>query len=239
MTVLEYPRRATVTARVHAPVKPAPIVYPESDGEPMAETDTHRDQMIYLISALQDYYRDREDVYVAGNLFVYYEEGNPQAVVAPDVFVVFGVRSGERRVYKLWVEGRAPDVIFEVTSPSTRAEDLGTKQGLYAYVGVKEYFIYDPLADYLKPSLQGYRLKNRSYQPMPRLPGPADGLQSETLGVTLRVEGRLLRLYDTATGERLLTPQEAYDARRIEAEARRAAEARIAELEAELKRLRG
>jgi Uma2 family endonuclease len=224
----------TQTKRMRA----AHVRYPESDGEPMAETDVHREQMLYLIEALKDYYRDRarnrDDVYVAGNLFVYYEEGNPQAVLAPDVFVVFGVPDEHRRTYKVWEEGQTPDVVFEITSTSTKAEDLGSKKGVYAYLGVKEYFLYDPLGDYLRPAFQGYALDEAVrlgvYRP---IPSDEEGvLHSRQLGLTLRVEEDLLRLYDPATGEKLLTPQEAQAARR-------AAEARVAELEAELARLRG
>jgi Uma2 family endonuclease len=229
-------------------MRAAQVRYPESDGEPMAETDVHREQMLYLIEALKDHYRDRDDVYVAGNLFVYYEEGNPQAVLAPDVFVVFGVPDKRRRTYKVWEEGQTPDVVFEITSPSTKAEDLGSKKGVYAYLGVKEYFLYDPLGDYLHPAFQGYALDETApmsvYRP---IASDAEGvLHSQQLGLMLRVEGDLLRLYDPATGEKLLTPQEAQAARRAEAAARqaeaaarRAAEARVAELEAELAQLRG
>src|SRR5581483_9815534 len=90
-----------------------PVVYPESDGKPMAETDIHIDALIYLREALKDYFRDDPWIYVAGNMLLYYEEGNPAACVAPDVFVVRGVEKHERRIYKLWEENRPPTVIFE------------------------------------------------------------------------------------------------------------------------------
>src|SRR3972149_521363 len=80
------------------------IEYPDSDGKPMAETDTHRNDMTAVIEGLKDFFRERPDVYVAGNLFVYYEEGNPSAVFAPDVFAVVGVPKHERRTYRLWEE---------------------------------------------------------------------------------------------------------------------------------------
>jgi len=117
-----------------------PVYYPESDGEPMAETDTHRKQMMYLLDALEDYFRDDPNVYVAGNLFVYYEEGDPTEVVAPDVFVVKGVAKRDRRIYQVWKEDKGPDVIFELTSRSTRQKDLGPKKGTYEMLGVEEYF---------------------------------------------------------------------------------------------------
>ena len=135
------------------------VFYPESDGKPMAETEVHIDALIYLREALKDYFRESPQVYVAGNMLLYYEEGNPAACVAPDVFVVKGVAKHERRTYKLWEEDQPPTVVFEITSRGTRLEDLGTKRALYAMLGVQEYFLYDPLGEYLRPPLQGFRLE--------------------------------------------------------------------------------
>lgn len=206
-------------------VRPA-VYYPESDGEPMAETDVHRQQMVYLIEALTDYFRDDPQVYVAGNLLLYYAEGDPESV-APDVFVVFGVPKGNRRVYKLWTEGKGPDVVFELTSRDTMWKDLGPKKGTYEMLGVQEYFLFDPLKEYLEPPLQGYRLEEATYRRM-----EGEQLSSQVLGLELRVEGEFLRLYDPKTGEKLLTPLEAQAARRQ-------AEAELERLRAELARLRG
>ena len=94
---------------------PREIHYPESDGKPMGETDVHIDALIYLREALRDHFRDDPQVYVAGNMLLYYEEGNPAACVAPDVFVVQGVVKQERRIYRLWAEGQPPTVVFEIT----------------------------------------------------------------------------------------------------------------------------
>jgi len=204
------------------------IDYPESDGKPMAETDTHRKQMVYLIEALDDYFRDDPQVYVAGNLFLYYEEGDPHQVVAPDVFVVKGVPKGDRRTYKLWEEGeKGPRVVIEVTSRKTRKEDLGPKKGTYEMLGVREYFLFDPLGEYLAPPLVGYWLEEGGYR---RVVG--ERLVSEELGLELRVEEGRLWLYDLKTGEKLLSPLEAQAARRAEAAARREAEARAKAAEA-------
>jgi Uma2 family endonuclease len=227
-----------------------PIHYPESDGKPMAETDVHIDVLIYLREALKDYFRNEPQVYVAGNMLFYYEEGNPAACVAPDVFVVLGVAKGERRTYKLWEEGQPPTVVFEITSRGSRLEDLGTKRALYAMLGVREYFLYDPLGEYLRPPLQGYRLRDGEYERV--LPGGEGELVSEALSLELREEESQLRVINPTTGERLLTPAEAQAARRAEAAAREAeaaareaeaaareaAEARAALAESELERLR-
>ena len=202
------------------------VVYPETDGKPMAETDVHINALIDLREALKDYFREAPQVYVAGNLLLYYEEGNPTASVAPDVFVVQGVAKHARRTYRLWEEGQPPTVVFEITSRGTRLEDLGNKRALYAMLGVQEYFLYDPLGEYLQPPLQGYRLEEGDYQRLRSEPEAA--LTSQVLGLELRLEAGHLRVVNPATGERLLTPAEAQEARRAEAAARQAAEARAA-----------
>jgi len=102
----------------------AKIHYPESDGKPMGETDAHIAQILDLRFSLGRFFRNDSQVYVAADLLLYYVEGDPKEFVVPDVFVARGVLKRERRVYKLWEEGRAPDVVFEITSASTRREDL-------------------------------------------------------------------------------------------------------------------
>ena len=205
------------------------VEYPESDGEPMAETDLHRDEMAALIATLKDRYRDAPNVYVAGNLFVYYEEGDPDARFAPDVFVVFGAPRRQRRIYRLWEEGHAPAVVIEVTSRKTWLEDAGNKKILCARLGVAEYFTYDPAGEYLHPPLQGFRLAGGDYQSISL--DASGALSSEVLKLKLQLEGGRLRLIDPASGERLLRPEEAM-------QARREAQAEIQRLRAELDRLR-
>jgi Uma2 family endonuclease len=221
-----------------------PVEYPESDGKPMGETDVHRDEMADTIDILKDRYRDVANVYVAGNLLVYYEEGDATARFAPDVFVVFGVPKRRRRTYKLWEEKRPPTFVLEVTSRGTRYEDKGLKKEIYSELGVSDYFLFDPEADYLKPPLQGFRLVGGDrYERI--APDKAGRLYAESLGLYLTIEGGRLRLIDPATGERLLRPEEARAAAR-EATARAAQEAarakqaedRAAAAEAELEKLR-
>jgi len=208
------------------PVFRPPVYYPESDGEPMAETDEHINLLIYLREALADYFRNESDIYVAANLLVYYQEGDPTEVVAPDVFVVKGVAKRDRRIYQVWKEEKGPDIVFELTSRSTRQRDLGPKKGIYEMLGVEEYFIFDPLGEYLEPRLVGFRLAEWGYRRIEEEP-----LISHVLGLELRVEGKMLRLVNPAAGEKLLTPLEAQ-------EARRQAEAEVERLQAELARMR-
>lgn len=222
------------------------IHYPESDGRPMGETEIHAQVLEDLRFALVRRYAHVPDVYVWGNLFLYYREGDPKSCVCPDVFLIRGVgkrTDNRRRTYKLWEEGgRVPSLVIEVTSESTRDEDVEKKKR-YERLGVEEYFLFDPLGEYLRPRLQGLRLEGGRYQPLVQR---VDGaLESRTTGLVLKPEGKQLRLVDKETGETLLTAAEADEARlvaeelaRQEADARRAAEDRIRSLEEELKRLR-
>jgi hypothetical protein len=157
--------------------------------------------------------------------------------VAPDIFVVQGVAKWERPTYRVWEEGQPPTVVFEITSRASRLEDMGTKRALYAMLGVPEYFLYDPLDEYLQPPLQGFRLQQGEYERI--LPGDEGALVSQALRLELRVEERQLRVINPSTGERLLTPADAQAARRAEADARQAAEARAALAETELDPSRG
>lgn len=206
---------------------PADVIdYPDSDGQPMAESDFQREPLIYAVESLRIYFRDRPNVYVSGNVFVYYEQGNPKAVVAPDVFVVIGAPSHDRASYKLWQEPKAPDFVLEITSKSTYSEDQGAKRGVYALLGVKEYWQYDPTGDYLEPRLQGLQLIERNYWPLPVQERSGSDLQmhSAVLGLDLRLDEGQLRFHDPATGEPLRSHAESELARRAAEQARQAAE---------------
>jgi len=199
----------------------------------MAETDRHRDLMLDLLHALKERFRKNRRVYVTGNILVYYrdENGEPQPV-SPDIFVVRDVAKKERRIYKVEDEGKAPEAVIELISRATTVEDHVTKRHIYARLGVKEYFIFDPYRDAQPSALAGFRLENGEYAPMivARHNGSVH-LRSKILGLELRVEKGLLRLYDPQTGERLRTPEETEAARRV-------AEKRAVVAEAEVARLR-
>jgi Uma2 family endonuclease len=220
------------------PIKPTadPVDYPEADGRPMAETDLHRDLMFYVINLLRRYFTGQQ-VYVSGNLLLYYEKGNPRKSVAPDCFVVWGVAPHRRNIYKLWEEGQGPKVVFEVTSKTTQREDQLHKMGIYARLGVEEYYLYDPTADYLDPPLLGYQQAGGGFVPMqpqnqelvlgglifPPEPGESPEYVSPLLGLRLALdEDNILRFYDQETGQLLLTDDEARQA--AEAQVRSAEE---------------
>lgn len=207
----------------------------------MAETDTHRRYMLDVLDALDEHYRDDPWTYVTGNIFLYYpDETGKLHAVSPDIFVVHGVEKKDRRIYNMKVENKAPDVVIELSSLSTQMEDLGNKRFLYARLGVKEYFLFDPFGEAINPLLRGFRLADGEYMPI-----VGTRLLSQVLGLELRLEEGKLRLYNPKTCEYLLTREETHRARRTAEVARQAAEAKAAQeeaarkaVEAELVRLR-
>ena len=185
---------------------PAPVDYPSSDGKPVAESDHQFIPLTYAADRLRLHFRHRDDVYVAGNLLIYYEEGNPNARVAPDVFVVLGARRRMRMHYLLWEEPKAPDFVLEITSRATRGEDQGLKRQLYRRLGVREYWLYDPTGDYLEPVLQGLELVAGEYVRLGQRE-LADGtlvLASAVLELELRLSERGFRFHDPTIGRDLL-----------------------------------
>lgn len=179
------------------------VYYPSSDGMPMAETLTHVLQILRAIALLSHYFRHRSDVLVAGNIFWYYEKGNPKKRRSPDVMVVKGVPANQvKRSFRSWDHGVNPCFILEMTSKETVKEDLVEKRELYERFGVREYFLFDPLNEYLDSQLMGYRLVNGHYEPVA---AESDGqLLSEELGLWLFPDGENLRYVDATTNEELL-----------------------------------
>ena len=196
-------------------VVPHAIDYPDSDGLPMAENESQFWPILYVGSALDGYYQDREDVYVVGNLLLYYQEGDRSKSVSPDLMVVFGAPKHTRSSYRLWEEPKAPDFVLEIASESTYRADRGEKRDLYAGMGVSEYWQYDPVGTYLDPPLLGFRLVEGRYAP---ILGAQEGgimtLRSEVLGLELHLRSgepvrEALHFHDPVRGEYLRTYREA------------------------------
>jgi len=228
------------------------IEYPSSDGKPMGETGTHaRVALMNIFGVLFRYFMNEPRVAVHADMFVYYVKGDPKRYVYPDAFVARDVpNEPDRRSYKVWKEGKAPDVVFEVTSKKTRKQDLTKKFEIYRDVlRVREYFLFDPFEEHLDPSLQGYRLVAGSYQPIPMIKG---GMPSEVLGLELQRDVVELRFYNPQTGKLLpavheldreietrdLALREAVVALREAAVARREAEQEVQRLRREVEELR-
>ena len=218
------------------------IEYPSSDGEPMSENQWQYTAMTDTVSGLANHFNRRPDVFVAGDLLVYYRMNDNTTRVAPDVFVVFGA-SGKhlRDSWIVWRERAAPDFVLEVASPSTWQRDATEKRDIYAAMGVPEYWRFDPTGDFFTPELVGERLIDGEYHAM-SLERDGDGMlwgRSAVLGLDICVlPGLELRLYDPGTQQWLLTHRESEEARlTAEAELRESETARLA-LEAENERLR-
>ena len=211
------------------------IEYPSSDGEPMAESEWQYTPLTETVSTLRVRYHERDDVYVGGDMLIYYRMNRNDISVAPDVFAVFGVTGTHPRdSWLVWREGRAPDFVMEIASSSTWRRDATEKRRIYADMGVTEYVRFDPTGAYFTPALVLETLEGTEYREQP-LTTDADGTlraHSAVLDLDLCVTPDLeLRLYDPAAGEWLRTHQESETARR-------AAEAEIARLREQLEQLR-
>ena len=224
------------------PTPPRSEDLPCDDGEPM-ETARHRRQMQLLIDSLELAWNDRDDFYVAGNMFLYFRETQAKKndFRGPDVFVVLGTHRGDRRSWVVWEEGgKAPDVVIELVSESTEHVDRGEKMHIYARsLKVGEYFIFDPFS----AQLDGYELDAARGVYRTKTPDAAGRLRCDQLELSLaavqgsyfREEAKWLRWFD-ADGRELPTPQELAEmtVQRADKEAQRAdVEAQRAETEAQ------
>lgn len=232
------------TSRIRYAPTNGTIIYPESDGKPMAETELHRNALINALIILIEAFKDKPDVCVSGNMMMYYVEGDPKKSVSPDIFVSFGIGKKLRRTYRVWEEGKPPDFVLEFSSEKTHRTDQNKKKLLYASIGVQEYFLYDPERQYLPTPLMGFRLVEGEFVPIPA--NPDGSVMSATLDLELRLRGDILGFYDTVSSKWLETPADIATARaeqeaaraEQEAEIRKQAEAEASRLREELERLK-
>ena len=234
-------------------------LYPDTDGKPMAASDKHRLALTQLLSRLGAFFRQTPEVYVSGDLLMYYLQGDPRKVVSPDVLVAFGIGQKLRRTYLVWEEGKPPDFVMEFSSATTYERDLREKFRLYARLGIAEYFFADIERLYLPTPLMGFRLAAGGYAPVS--PGSGGAGHSSVLDLDFHLHEERLHLYHPPTQQWIPTPEQAAEVRadqealarqqetaRVDQEARarqqetaraEAAEAEIAALRAELARRRG
>lgn len=230
---------------------PTEAELPFDDGQPLPDGDFQRDPVSYALYGLREHYAARTDVAVQGDMFLHYLEvddkgevvlddgGRPvRRMLAPDVYVIFGVPNRKRNSYVTWDEGKFPDFVLEVLSWSTWRHDIGAKKALYQRLGVPEFWLADPMRAFVDPPVQGYRLVAGAYTPIDPLPG-GRGVRSDVLGLELRVEDGLLRIRDPRTGRDIHDIHAAAEALRQAEAARQAAERRAAEAEQRLAALEG
>ena len=175
-----------------------PVHYPDSDGHFLPDNPLQAHAVVRLRTSLEEHFRHVPNVVLEGDMFMYYEEGNPTASIAPDVYVVLGHDLGDRLVYKFWEERKSPDFVLEVVSPSSETRNHEDKRALYARLGIAEYFLFQPDAMRAGQRLWGYRLWGRGYVELQA--GASGELVSERLGVTLRPEGAHIRVRNLETG---------------------------------------
>ena len=234
-TIVTPPRKPSVPLSViyaDALYRPVPPVeyddegYPGPDGR-VSESTRHAEASNYCFDALRVWFKDQPGTLVANDLVMLFERGNPKAALSPDLMVVFEAGNPDRSSYKVWEEGDAlPALALEVLSKRTWRKDVRVKPGLYAALGVREFWLFEPF----EPRLAGYRLDGREYTRIrPRAGG---GLPSQVLGLDVVVENDRIRFRNPATGEALPDAVES-DAIRVEAQARaESAQARAESAEA-------
>lgn len=218
--------------------------YPSGDGKPMGETSAHVNLIRHTIDTLELHYVDQLNrVLIAGNNFIYFDEGNRDRFVSPDSYIVLGRPNyPPRDSYFVWREENvAPAVVFEFTSKSTRKEDYGTKYHVYERVlRVPEYFLFNPRGRWRPSKLVGFRLDGQRYEPIPREDnGDESRMYCQQMNLYLVARGREVRFYDPVRDRILPTLRKAdlraeQEAQRADTETLRAEqEAQRAEQEAQ------
>jgi len=197
--------------------------------EPPLESDFHRDQIDLLIRLLRHWWADREDVYISGNLTIYYNQQQIKTrdFRGPDFFVVRGTEKKDRRSWAIWDEqGKYPNLILEILSDSTKSVEMGLKKDPYQNTfRTPDYFWFDPYTQ----EFQGFHLVDGVYEP---IPATAEGrLWSQQLSLYLGVWENRLRFF-TAEGDLIPSPEELAAQERQRAEQ---AEQELAALKAKLK----
>ena len=184
------------------PGQPAEDVhYPDSDGSFLLQNAKHNAELLYAGQAVEQHLRDAPSTVLTDVAF-YYEEGDNKALLAPDLSVTLDHEFTGPKTYKTWVEGRLPDFILEVVSPSSVTNDKKLKKGTYERLGIQEYFVYNPDAERPSVAVHGYRLDeetNKYGRALRR--GRRGAVRSRVLGVSLRAEGSRLVVRNTRTGE--------------------------------------
>ncbi len=225
----DYTEGYTDRRKISAVQTDTPIFYPDTDGKPMAASDRHRRILNCTIETLEAHYKQQPDVYVSGDILMYYVKGDPHQVISPDVLVSFGLEKKERLTYLVWVEGKLPDFVMEFSSKTTHDHDLGPKKDRYASLGIQDYFLYDALGLYLPTPLMGFTLVDGVYVPISE--DEDGGLHSDVLSLDFHVNDVGLGIYDPVAGAWLQTPTESAEARAEQEKARAEQEKARAEQE--------
>lgn len=215
------------------------VYYPEEREDDMGETSVHINLLANLLSILKVFFDDRDDVFLSGNMNVYYEEGNSRRWFAPDLLIAFGVPNIDRSSYLLWREGVFPQVVFEIASKRTWQNDVDEKLRLYEKLGAEEYYVLDPKFEFISKPLLAYRRKGKN---LVKLEVADERIFSPRLGLEIMREGNTFSLFDPKANEFLMTLQESERKRQLDSQMaerkRREDEAEIERLKAEIEKLK-
>jgi Uma2 family endonuclease len=201
------------------------IIYPDSDGQPMADNTKQFELIVLIKKNLDLLFANDPNVFVAGDLLWYPVEGDNSNRKAPDAMVVFGRPKGDRGSYLQWREDNIPpQVVFEILSPGNTFQEMLVKYKFYDRYGVEEYYLYDPD----KIELSGWLRSGDELAEIPQMLGWV----SPRLGIRFELSDSELLIY-RPDGQRFLTYLEL--AQQLEQERQRA---QHAETQAEQERQR-
>ena len=204
-------------------------LYPDSDGQPMADNTKQFRWIVVIKENLERLFASDPDVFVAGDLLWYPVEGEPKLRQAPDVMVVFGRPKGDRESYQQWKEeGIAPQVVFEILSPGGHPGEMLRNLSFYQRYGVAEYYIYAPDSH----QLTGLQRLGQSLQ----LIGEMENWISPCLKIRFQLTEEALEIY-RPDGEKFLTFVELGEQLTAERMQRQQDQQRIQALEARLRQL--
>ena len=200
-------------ARTYTEESPIPFVpkdgtiyYPEEDGLPVAASDYHLRLLIWTLQALEAHFARNPEVYISGDILMYYREGDPRKSISPDVLVCYGIDPQLRNTYKVWEEGKAPDFVMEFSSKSTYDKDLGEKKDVYASLGIQNYFLYDAEGLYLPTPMMGFTLVAGEYVAIPA--DERGGIRASVLNLDFHIRDGEISIYDPVAGAWLQTRAE-------------------------------
>jgi Uma2 family endonuclease len=175
----------------------AAVIYPDSDGKPMADNTEQFQWIVTIKENLELIYADDPNVFVAGDLLWYPVEGNNTICQAPDALVALTRPKGYRGSYKQWAENNVPpQVVFEILSPSNRRGEMAKKLQFYNRYGVEEYYEYDPY----KVELIGWQRQGGSLEVIESI----DNWVSPQLGIRFVITPETWEIY-RPDGGRFLT----------------------------------
>lgn len=208
------------------------VIYPESDGNPMSDNTKQFRWIVVIKENLEILFDDDPNVFVAGDLLWYPQQGDNKIRQAPDTMVVFGRPKGDRGSYQQWEEGNIPpQVVLEILSPGNRLKEMARKFKFYEQYGVEEYYILDP--DRL--DFNGWL---RSSDGTLEVIDEPENWTSPRLGIRFELKDGNFTIY-RPDGERFLTPTELAKQVQTERQRAEAAEDRVRELEQRLRQLEG